>query len=172
LIPEGDIKFGLSLDDFYSKSSTFSPQRSDEIFDAIRKSDLGAEFLVAYTGDHEPVIIRIEQNGDVWPEAGHYTAIGSAEPLARAIFSQIDQDGFRPLLECLTWVWQSKLTAENNPHVGDKFVIWVLLPGGKEFLLSDEAWGILSETPGITLAPIDPRLTALKAKLFKKHQDG
>jgi len=39
--------FGIGLDEFYSKCSTFSPQRSDDIFAVIKNTDLGAEFLVA-----------------------------------------------------------------------------------------------------------------------------
>jgi hypothetical protein len=67
----------------------------------------------------------------------------------------------------LTWVYQAKLAAQNNPYVGDQTVIWILLEDGREFIPSDAAWEILFETPGITLAPINPALANLKNEMFK-----
>jgi 20S proteasome alpha/beta subunit len=158
-------RFGIGLSEFYSLDAA---KRDPEILNTIRSVDMGAEFLIAYMDDEEPLFIRVEQSGYVMIEDGEYVAIGSGEPLATAIFSQIEEE-VQTLPECLTWVYQAKLAAENNPYVGEKTVIWILLADGSEFIPSDEAWVILQETPGISLAPVDPKLGGLGDGLFAEH---
>ena len=163
-------KYCLSLDDVYAPDAQSRLPAYGEIVETIKNVNLGAEFLIAYTADVEPEFIRIDQSGHVWSDPGHYIAIGSGEPLAAAIFSQIDQDGYQSLHECLTWVFQAKVAAQNNPYVGETTQIWVLFKKQREFMLSDEAWEILMKTPGIVLAPFDERLVELKSKIFKKYK--
>lgn len=158
-------RFGISLKEYYSLEAY---RREPEILNTIKSTDLGAQFLIAYLDDQEPIFIRIERDGYTLIEDSMFAAIGSGEPFAVAIFSQIEQgEGLRTLAESLTWVYQAKSAAENNPFVGKETVIWVLLEDGREFVVSDEAWPILGETPGIILAPVDPALAALKDGMFK-----
>jgi hypothetical protein len=35
--------------------------------------------------------------------------------------------------------------------------IWVISQDGDDYTISDEAWEILEETPGVTLAPVSPK---------------
>lgn len=158
-------RFGISLQEFYALDLA---QRDPEILSTIKSVDMGAEFLIAYIDDEEPLLIRIDQSGYVLIEDSKYAAIGSAEPLATAIFSQIEEEVLA-LPECLTWTYQAKLAAQNNPYVGEKTVIWILLADGREFMLSDEAWEILRKTPGIWLAHVNPALAELKDRLFKEY---
>jgi len=159
-------RYGTSLKEFYELDVA---KRDPAILDTIKSIDLGAEFLVAYIDDQEPIFIKIEQNGYVFIEDTEYVAIGSGQPLAMAIFSQIEEE-VQTLPECLTWVYQAKLAAENNPYVGKKTVIWILLEDGREFLPSEVAWQILETTPGISLAPINPQLAELGDSLFTEHE--
>ena len=48
-------KYAVSLEEFYSVDAPkkFSVHRYDEIFEEIKRADLGAEFIVAYMGDNE-----------------------------------------------------------------------------------------------------------------------
>lgn len=158
--------YGVDLQEFYSPSasSRFSTRLYDEIAEAIKNTDLGAEFLIAYAGDEEPLLIRIEQSGYVALENGAYTAIGSGEPLAMAVFSQIDESmGYGATLhQCLTWVYQAKLFAENNPFVGGTTAIWVISQNGDDYTISDEAWEILEETDGVKLASVSPKWASVK----------
>ena len=132
--------------------------------------DLGAEFLVVFVGDEEPILFRIEQNGHVSIEGRNYIAIGSGEPLAAAVLSQVDQDTSQSLPECLTWVYQAKLAAENNPYVGKMTTFWVFSGNSEQaFLLTDEVWEILEQTSGLTLAPVSLDWRKLRC-LFKKWQ--
>jgi hypothetical protein len=126
--------------------------------------------LVVYFDLDEALFIRIEQNGYVFIDDDDYVAIGSGEPLAAAIFSQIKEE-VQTLPECLTWVYQAKLAAKNNPFVGDKTVMWVLLGDNRELIPSDEAWEILEQTPGISLASVNPKLAELGDKIMKEHED-
>jgi 20S proteasome alpha/beta subunit len=119
---------------------------------------MGAQFLIAYDHDEEPVFIVIEQNGHVMIEDGKYVAIGAGEPLAAAVFSHIDQDDEQTLEECITWVYQAKKVAQKNPFVGELTVIWVI-KDGEEYRLTEDAWEILHETPALLLAPVDKRLS-------------
>jgi 20S proteasome alpha/beta subunit len=158
-------RFGIGLNEYYALDVA---KRDPGILNTINSVEMGAEFLIAYLDDQEPLFIRIEQSGYVMIDDGEYVAIGSGEPLATAIFSQIEEE-VQTLPECLTWVYQAKLAAENNPYVGKKTVIWILLEDGRELLPSEEAWQILEATPGISLAPVDPQLTALGDGLFTEH---
>lgn len=159
-------RFGVSLKDFYALDST---KRAPEILKTITSTSMGAEFLIAYIDDEEPLFIRIDQTGYVLIEDNEYMAIGSGEPLATAIFSQIKEEA-QTLPECLTWVYQAKLAAENNPYVGKRTVLWILLADGREVVPTEATWEILEKTPGISLAPIDPKLTEIKDdELFENH---
>ena len=122
--------FGISLKEFYALDAA---RRDPEILNTVKSIGMGAEFLIAYMDDEEPIFIRIEQSGYVQIEDSEYVAIGSGVPLATAIFSQIDEE-VQTLPECLTWVYQAKLAAEKNPYVGNKTVIWILLEDRREFL--------------------------------------
>jgi 20S proteasome alpha/beta subunit len=159
-------KFGISVKDFYALDVA---KREPEILQTIKSADLGAEFLVVYFDLEEAVFFRIEQSGYVYIDDDNYVAIGSGEPLAAAIFSQIEEE-VQSLPECLTWVYQAKLAAQNNPYVGEKTVMWVLLGDEKEFQPSDATWEILENTPGISLAKVDPQLSKLGEKMLKKYQ--
>lgn len=159
-------KFGMSLEEYYALDAA---RREPGILDLIQSINLGAEFLIVYFDTDEPLFFRIEQGGDVYIADDDYVAIGSGEPLAAAIFSQIKED-VQTLPECLTWVYQAKLAAENNPFVGKKTTIWILLGDKKEFQPSEKAWEILEETPGIVLAKVNPKLGKLGAKMLKEYQ--
>lgn len=159
-------KFGIGLKEYYALDAS---RRDPDIRDTIKSITLGAEFLIVYFDLEEPLIIRIDLDGYAWLDDSDYVAIGSGEPLATAIFSQITEEE-QDLAECLTWVYQAKLAAENNPYVGKKTVIWVLLGEEEEFQPTDEAWKILEQTPGISLAPINPGLAKLEENLLQKYQ--
>ena len=163
-------RFGISLTEYYTLEAS---RREPEILRTIQATDLGAQFLIAYLDDEEPIFIRIERDGYISIEDSMFAAIGSGEPFAVAIFSQIEQGGGpRTLTECLTWVYQAKLAAQNNPYVGTETVIWILFEDGREVVPSDEAWDILANTPGLTLAPIDSALVKLKDGIFKTWSPG
>jgi 20S proteasome alpha/beta subunit len=159
-------KFGINLKDFYNLDVA---KREPEILQTIKSVDLGAEFLIVYFDLEEAVFFRIEQSGYVYIANDDYAAIGSGEPLAAAIFAQIEEE-VQSLPECLTWVYQAKVAAEKNPFVGDKTAMWILLGDKKEFQLSDAAWKILENTPGISLAKVDPKLSKLGKKMLKEYQ--
>jgi len=156
--------YGATLNEFHSRDAPtrFSSKLYDDIADTIKKTDLGAEFLIAYAADEEPLLIRIEQSGYVALENSHYVAIGSGEPLAMAVFCQIDQDTSQTLPECLTWVYQAKKFAENNPYVGELTALWVISQDGDDYTVTDEAWQVLEQTPGVTLATISSGWDAVK----------
>lgn len=158
-------KFGISLQEYYALDAA---RRESDIRDTIRSIDLGAEFLIVYFDLGEPLFIRIEQSGYVFIDDDDYVAIGSGEPLAAAIFSQITEE-VQTLPECLTYVYQAKLAAQNNPFVGDKTVIWILLGDERELLPSEKAWQILWQTPGISLAKVSPKLKKLGEKMMTEH---
>jgi 20S proteasome alpha/beta subunit len=158
-------KFGISLQEYYALDAA---KREPDIRETIKSVDLNAEFLVVYFDLDEPLFIRIEQDGYAFIDDDDYVAIGSGEPLAAAIFSQIEEE-VQNLQECLTWVYQAKLAAENNPFVGKKTVIWILLGDDRELIPSDEAWEILEQTPGISLAKVNPKLGELGENIMKEH---
>ncbi len=159
-------KFGIGLQDYYAMDTA---KREVGIRDLIKSTDLGAEFLVVYFDLEEPLFFRIEQSGYCLLDDDDYAAIGSGEPLAAAVFSQIKEEE-QDLAECLTWVYQAKLAAQNNPFVGGKTTIWVLLGEKKEFKPTEETWGILEEIQGISLAPINKRLVKLGDKMIREYQ--
>lgn len=159
-------RFGISLKDFYAMDTA---KRDPDIMNMIKSVDLGAEFLVVYIDDEEPLFIKIEQSGHVFIEDSKYVSIGSGQSLAMAVFSQIEEE-VQTLPECLTWVYQAKLAAEKNPFVGTKTVIWILLEDGRELKPSEAAWQILEKTPGIPLAPVDPQLGALGGHIFVEDE--
>ena len=150
--------YGIDLDDFYSVSAPkrFSPKLYDEIAETIKSIDLGAEFLIAYADDEEPLLIRVEQNGHVALENGRYIAIGSGWPLAMAVFSQIDQNKTQSLTECLTWVFQAKKYAENNPFVGATTALWVISQDGDDYILTNSSSDILRKPPVLLLRQSAP----------------
>jgi hypothetical protein len=160
-------KFGISLQEYYALDVA---KREPDIREAIKSADLNAEFLVVYFDLDEPLFIRIEQDGYAFVDDDDYVAIGSGEPLAAAIFSQVEKE-VQNLQECMTWVYQAKLAAQNNPFVGTKTVMWVLLGDRDELLPSDKAWEILEKTPGISLAKVDPKLAKLGDKILKEYQE-
>jgi 20S proteasome alpha/beta subunit len=160
-------RFGIGLQDYYAMDAA---KREPDIRETIKSIDLGAEFLIVYFDLDEPLFIRIEQSGYVFIDDDDYVAIGSGEPLAAAIFSQIEGE-VQTLQECLTWVYQAKLAAQNNPFVGKKTVVWVLLGDNKELLPSDKAWEILEKTPGISLAKVDPNLDKLGDEILAEHPE-
>lgn len=159
-------RFGITLKDFYAFDIA---KRDPDILNTIKSVDLGADFLIAYIDDQEPIFIKIEQSGHVFIEDGEYVSIGSGQPLAMAVFSQIEEE-VQTLPECLTWVYQAKLAAQNNPYVGEKTVIWILLEDGRELKPSEAAWQILEKTPGIPLAPVRPELGALGEGMFVEDE--
>ncbi len=166
-------KYGLSLDEFYSRNAPerFLPQHCDEIFGGIKSTDLGAEFLIAYIDDEEPLFIRVEQGGYAYVEDRPFTAIGSGEPLAASVLSQIEGDDLRSFEECLTWVYQAKLTAERNQYVGSRTVLWALFPTGEDLLISDQAWEVIENSvPRSTLAPVPEELGKLGDGMFSKYR--
>jgi ATP-dependent protease HslVU (ClpYQ) peptidase subunit len=159
-------KFGINLQEYYALDAA---KRDPDIQKAIKSIDLGAEYLIVYFDLDEALFIRIAQDGYVFVDDDDYIAIGSGEPLATAIFSQIEEE-VQNLQECLTWVYQAKLAAQSNPFVGKKTVMWVLLGDESEFQPSDEAWKILEKTPGISLAKVDPRLAKLGKKIMTEYE--
>src|SRR5580704_2024091 len=157
------LKYSLGLDDLYAPNSAtrFSSSLYGEMVELVKTTNIGAEFIIAYTGDLQPIILRVAQNGDAWIEGSNYAAIGTGAPLAMAIFSQFENDGeYHTLPECLTWVQQAKKTAESNPYVGKATSTGVLLKE-RAFKISEEAWDVLMETPGIPLVKVDQRLVKL-----------
>lgn len=163
------LKYSLGLDDLYAPNAAtrFPSSLHSEMLELVKTTDIGAEFIIAYTGDLLPIILRVAQNGEAWIEGSNYTAIGTGAPLAMAVFSQLDHSEDHTLTDCLTWVHQAKKTAENNPYVGKATSTGVLLKTGA-FKISEEAWDILSETPGISLVKVDQRLVKLGDKIFKE----
>lgn len=153
-------KFGISLQEYYALDAE---KREPDIRETIKSVDLNAEFLVVYFDLEEPLFIRIEQDGYAYVDDDDYVAIGAGEPLAAAIFSQIEEE-VQNLQECLTWVYQAKLAAENNPFVGDKTVMWVLLGDENEFQPSDEAWEILEKILAYLLQKLIRNLPNLARK--------
>jgi ATP-dependent protease HslVU (ClpYQ) peptidase subunit len=168
------VRYGIALNDFYSSGAheRFPSHRYDEIFNAIKAVNLGAEFLIAYVGDEEPILIRVDEEGYVSIEDGYYVAIGSGEPLAMAVLYQIDGDDAKPAADCLTWLYQAKLASERNPYVGGATTFWAIFPegaitDGEEFLVSTAAWNALQQNvPENMLAKPIKALHQMGANLF------
>lgn len=142
------MKFAITLDDFYSKDAPqkFTSEQYKEISDTIKNTDLGAEFIVVYMDEEEPVMIRIYQNGDVALQEGPYVAIGTGEPFAESVLSSIDITNKWPTLAmAISYVYEAKLAAQRNPFVGETTTISVMLADGKEYDLSDELWNALKQ---------------------------
>ena len=54
------MTFAVTLDEFYSREAPqrFTTEQYKAISDLIKKTDLGAEFIIVYMDEDEPVIVR------------------------------------------------------------------------------------------------------------------
>jgi ATP-dependent protease HslVU (ClpYQ) peptidase subunit len=142
-------KYAISLADFYSSGikEKLSERRYDDIANDVYETDLGGDFIFAYVGDEEPILVTIYRDGHVSWDETEFCAIGSGGDIALAIWCQPEMPTYLTLRQCIAWVYQAKIAAEKNPHVSKETSMAVLMRGKREYDLTEKTWTFLRKLP-------------------------
>jgi len=141
-----EMEFGCSQDEFMSLGREWlSRNDHSEFWREIRKLTLNCSLLIGYADDSEPVLIRVDSDGQVfWEDC--YGCIGSGGDLALAYLCQRVYDDTMPIMDCLRTIYSAKKLSENNPYVGtsSSFDIHGDL-NNKQRYLTDAGWSKITE---------------------------
>ena len=112
-----------------------------DIWDTIKRHDLGAELLFAlFDACGEAVLIRLDGVGEPHWETD-YATIGTGSAIAQAFLCQVDYDGTTmPLQDCLYETLRAKFAAEKSRDVGRGTSVNIIVEGKKTYWISEKAW--------------------------------
>jgi len=161
------MALGLDPIEFWKNGKNYlSTSQHDELYDEIRKIDLGASLIIGSVTANDSVIIKVDRSGYVSWE-NNFSTIGSGSLIAQAFLCQYEWDEEIELTTCLHRVYSAKQAAEKDPQVGPT-TSFEILHKDKRLDMTDIGWKKLKR---ITGKPREPKWTLVSGDLREDNDD-
>jgi hypothetical protein len=143
----------------------FHESHSREIWNEIKHIDLGTDVILCGFSGPDHAIVRLDRYGKTHWE-NNYSVVGVGADIALAFLCQRDwyeEDSERlELINCLYRVYEAKVAAQKNRHVGETTAFEILMPGAHRFDVTDSCFKDLK----------DRYYRRLKPPVFKQPMKG